>query len=122
MSNTAGYKVHDGQSLTVTVPDGMTIQQGEFALVEGIFGLCEGAPKTVSAGAADIELTVAPFVYSSDQVVTAEAMARGALLYFDSTARLLTVTASTNRVVGRVATAKDANNIVEFVLFGQRGA
>jgi predicted RecA/RadA family phage recombinase len=121
MSNTAGYKVHDGQSMTVTVPDTMTVQQGEFALIEGFFGLCEGQPKIVAAGAADIELTIAQQVYSSDQVVVAEAMARGAVLYFDSTARLLTVTAATNRVVGRVATAKDANNIVEFVLFGQRG-
>jgi hypothetical protein len=120
MSNTAGYKVHDGASITVTVPDGVTVQQGELAQIQGFFGLCEAKPKLDSAGTQDIELTVALFAISSDQCA-AEAMTRGALLYFDSTTRLLTVTSGTNRVVGRVINDKDANGIVEFVMLDQHG-
>jgi len=122
MSNTAGRKVAGAETVRVTVPDGTTVQQGEFALVGGWFGLNESAPKATSAGAADIELTISDdMTFETDQILATDAFNMGDLVYFDSAARLLTTIAGANRKVGRVAVPKDSNNVIWLVLFDQSG-
>lgn len=121
MSNTAGRKVADADTVRVTVPLATTIQQGEFALVGGFFGLNESTPKTDTSAAQDIELTIAVQIYETDQILTTDAFNMGDIVYFDSTARLLTTVVGTNRPVGRVCVAKDSNNVIWFIPFAQRG-
>jgi len=95
VSNTGGRKTADAEAVRVTVPVGVTVQQGEFALVGGWFGLNETAPKTDLATAQDISLTISDdATYETDQILATDAFNMGDVVYFDPTARLLTTTSA----------------------------
>lgn len=125
MSVTAGRKATDGQSVRVTVPDTVTCLQGEFALLDGWFGLNATMAKDVAAGAAQVVLQIEEAEYETDQITTAEAYPIGALVNFNGTTKLFTVAAVAGAIVGpvgRITVAKDVNNVIWFKLFTQRRA
>jgi hypothetical protein len=123
MSNVNGHKVADGNSIDVTIADTVVVAQGEFVLAEGFFGLAEFDDKAVAAGAAQITINTEQSRYDTDQITVADAFNKGDLVNFNSTTKLLTTQAVAGAIigpVGRVVTAKNADNVVEILLFNQR--
>ena len=108
-------KVSDGRSVKVTVPAGAgTVQANTFAEVAGFFGL---AVNTAAEGEQVVLLTEQA-EYETSQINPADAFNVGDLVYWDGTNKRLTTSdgGGSNRLVGRVTQAKDANNVIWFVL------
>ena len=123
MTNVNGHKMADGNSVDVVIPDGTVVQQGEFVLAQGFFGLAEFDDKPVSSGAATIAINIERAFYDTDQITVAEAFPVGAYVNFNSTTKLFTVAAVAGAIVGpvgRVNIAKNAENVIGFLLFDQR--
>src|SRR5215471_5279590 len=86
-----GRKVDDGQSVRVTAPAAMVVDQGDYAVVEGFHGMNVSEAKTQTTAAQDIVLQTDGAEYESVQIVAADAFAAvGTLVYFDPAASLLT--------------------------------
>jgi predicted RecA/RadA family phage recombinase len=118
-----GRKVSDGRSVRVTVPQNTTIEAGKFYLLEGFFGLAVQSVTTGTGETAEIILNCEQAEYETSQITTADAFNKGDKVYWDDTNKLLTTNANPdangnpqNRPVGRVTQAKDANNVIWFVL------
>lgn len=114
-----GRKISDGLSVKVTVPVGQTVEAGKFYLIDGFFGL---AVRNANAGEQAVLLTE-QCEYETSQITTADAFAKGDKVYWNAGTGLLTTAPAndasgnpTNRPVGRVTQAKDANNVIWFVL------
>ena len=108
----AGRKVTDGKSVRVTVPQNTTVNQGDFVLLDGFFGM---AVQTVVTGAGvtkPLILNTEECTYETNQITVAEAFTKGTPVYWNDTTKLLTITVGTNRLVGRVELAKDGNNVI----------
>lgn len=103
--------VAHGKSVQVTAP--AAVSQGDFVLAGGFFGL---AVNSAAAGQ-EVVLNIEPGEYETSQITTTDAFNVGDPVYWDSTTKLLTTQAGTgNRMVGRVTLAKDANNVIWFLL------
>jgi predicted RecA/RadA family phage recombinase len=113
-----GRKVRDGNSVRVTVPQNSNIPQGNFALVQGWFGMAAQEAITGAGVTKDIVLNTEQSVYETSQITVANAFAKGDLVYWDDATKLLTTAAGggANRLVGRVYAAKDGNNVIELLL------
>lgn len=114
-------KISEGRSVKVTVPAGTgTVQANTFAEVSGFFGL---AVNTAAEGQ-QVVLLIEQAEYETRQINTADAFNVGDNVYWNPTTKLLTTQATrtegattyNNRHVGRVTQAKDANNVIWFVL------
>jgi len=113
-------KVSDGRSVKVTVPAGAgTVQANTFAEVAGFFGL---ALQTANEGE-QVVLLIEQAEYETSQINPADAFNVGDRVFWDSTNKRLTTNPNPdasgnpqNRPVGRVTQAKDANNVIWFVL------
>jgi predicted RecA/RadA family phage recombinase len=114
--NIAAMKVSDGKSVKVTVPQNTQVEAGKFYLFDGFFGCAFQSVTTGAGQTAEIILNIEQAEYSTDQIDTAQAFAKGTLIYWDSTNKRFTETASGNRLVGRVTEAKDVNNVISFIL------
>jgi predicted RecA/RadA family phage recombinase len=106
-----GRFVGHGKSVKVTAS--AAVNQGDFVLAGGFFGLAVN-----SAGAGEeVVLNIEQGEYETSQITTADAFNAGDPVYWDDTNKKLTTEAgSGNRLVGRVTVAKDANNVIWFML------
>jgi hypothetical protein len=122
MANTNGHKMADGLSVDVTVPSGTVVAQGEFVYIDGFFGLAEFDDKPVSTGAAVIAINIEQGQYDTDQITTAEAYAVGDVVNFNITTKLFTKAAVSGTIlpVGRITIAKNADNVIGFLMLPQR--
>ena len=114
-----GYgKISDGKSVKVTVPENTTIEAGKFYLLDGFFGCAMQSVTTGVGQTAEVVLNIEPAEYETDQINTADAFAKGSLVYYDPVNKVLTTSdgAGANRKVGRVTVPKDANNVIWFIL------
>lgn len=112
-------KVSDGRSVKVTVPVGETVTAGQFVLIQGFLGL---AVNDASEGE-EVVLNIEQGEYETSQINTADAFNVGDKVYWDATNKQFTTSANAdangnpqNRPAGRVTQAKDANNVIWFVL------
>lgn len=114
----ARAKVSDGKSVRVAVPAETTIQAQTFVLLDGFFGLAMDSVETKAGETAEVTLSIEQAEYETDNIVTADTFERGDLLYWDG-AKFTTVSTD-NRLVGKVTEGKDTNNVINFILLGQR--
>ncbi|WP_067936388.1 DUF2190 family protein [Alicyclobacillus kakegawensis] len=107
-----GRLVAEGKSVKVTAAAAVT--QGDFVLEGGFFGL---AVNSADANG-EVVLNIEPGEYETSQINTADAFNAGDAVYFDATNKVLTTAdgGGANRLVGRVTVAKDANNVIWFLL------
>lgn len=118
-----GRKISDGQSVKVAVPESTEIKQGEFVLLGGFFGLAVRGVATGPEETAEVVLNIEPGEYETSQITETDDFGAGDAVYFNEATKLLTTQANLdangnpqNRPVGRVTQAKDANNVIWFVL------
>jgi len=112
-----GRKVSDGRSVRVTVPASTTVEAGKFYLLDGFFGLAVQSVTTGASETAEVILNCEQAEYETSQITAADDFKKGDPVYWDDSTKLLTTqTGSGNRFVGRVTQAKDANNVIWFVL------
>lgn len=109
-------KVSDGKSVRVAVPTSTTVEAQKFYLIGGYFGAAMESVTTSASQTDSVILNIEQAEFETDQIDTTKAFAAGTLIYWDDTAKKLTETATSNRLVGRVTTAKDANNVIWFLL------
>ena len=111
-----GYraKVSDGKSVRVKVPASTTIEVGAFYELDGFFGTAMQSVKTAEGETAEVILNIAQEEFETNQITTTEAFAVGAPVYFKD--KKFTITETAARLVGRVTSAKDQNNVIWFIL------
>lgn len=112
----ARARISDGKSISVTVPENTSIQPGEWVLLDGFFGVAMQSAKTGPGETKDIVLTIEQAEYETDQISTSQAFAKGTPIYWNATSKKFTETETDNRLVGRVTSGKDANNVIWFLL------
>ena len=112
----ARARISDGKSISVTVPENTSIQAGEWVLLDGFFGVAMQSAKTGPGETKDIVLTIEQAEYETDQISTSQAFAKGTPIYWNATSKKFTETETENRLVGRVTSGKDANNVIWFLL------
>lgn len=117
-------KISDGKSVDVTVAASSGVNAGEFAVIDGFFGL---ALKTVNAEKNTtgevIALQIEQAEYITDQIDTAKTFTKGAELYFDQATKKFTDNKVTGAfLVGRITATKDSNNVIQFILYPQNTA
>ncbi|AYO30811.1 DUF2190 family protein [Biomaibacter acetigenes] len=118
-----GRKISDGLSVKVMVPENTTIEQGKFYELDGFFGLAVQSVTTAIGQTAQVVLNIEQAEYETSQITTTDAFNKGDKVYWNATTKLLTTQANPdasgnpqNRPVGRVTVAKDANNVIWFIL------
>ncbi len=109
-------KVTDGVSVRVNVPASTTVVQGDFYQAEGFLGMAIQGVVNGAGVTAPIILDIEECEYETSQILTTDAFAKGALVYWDNTNRRFTITATANRLAGIVTVAKDGNNVIWFKL------
>ncbi|HXI15424.1 MAG TPA: capsid cement protein [Chloroflexota bacterium] len=83
-------KVRDGNSARVTVPQNSNIPAGNFALVQGWFGMAVQEAITGAGVTKDIVLNTEQSLFETSQITVANAFAKGDLVYWDDATKLLT--------------------------------
>ena len=118
-----GRKVSGAASVKVTVPVSTTIEQGKFYLSDGFFGMAVQSVTTDESTTAEVVLEIDQAEYETSQITVADAFNKGDAVYWNNATKLLTTQANPdasgnpqNRAVGRVTDAKDANNVIWFIL------
>jgi hypothetical protein len=78
---------------------------------------------TVPAGTvpAEVILNIEPAEYETSQIDTADTLAKGAKVYWDTTNKVFTEDATDGVFAGIVTQAKDANNVIWFWFVPQQG-
>ncbi|GIO33251.1 hypothetical protein J2TS6_43920 [Paenibacillus albilobatus] len=109
-------KVSDGKSVRVPVPEKTTIEAQKFYLISGFFGAAMESVTTGAGETSEVILNVEQAEYESDQIDKTQAFAFGTPIYWDATKSQFTETETGNRLVGRVTVAKDAKNVIWFLL------
>lgn len=109
-------KVSDGKSVRVTVPANTEVVSQQFYLIGGLFGAATESVKTGAGETAEVILTIEQAEYETDQIVTTESFAVGTPIYWDESSSKFTEDDTDTRLVGRVTAAKDANNVIWFLL------
>lgn len=116
-------KISDGLSVKVTVPENTVIEQGKFYELDGFFGLAVQSVTTAVGQTGQVVLNIEQAEYETSQIATTDAFNKGDKVYWNATTKLLTTQANPdasgnpqNRPVGRVTAAKDANNVIWFIL------
>jgi len=99
----------------VTVPKSTTITAGKLYLLEGFLGVAMESVTTGERETSEVTLSIENAEYETDQINTEEAFTKGADVYWDSTNKRLTTTA-TALYAGQVTSAKDSNNVIWFKL------
>jgi len=114
--NINAAKVSDGKSVRVTVPENTVIEAGKFYFLDGFLGCAFQSVTTGVGETAEVILNIEQAEYETDQIDTSQTFTKGTLIYWDGTNKRFTETSVGNRLVGRVTQAKDANNVVCFIL------
>ena len=112
--NTA--KVSDGKRVRVTVPENTTIEAGKFYLLNSFLGCAFQSVTTGTGETAEVILNIEQAEYETDQIDTSQTFTKGTLIYWDAANNRFTETSTENRLAGRVTQAKDANNVICFIL------
>lgn len=113
-------KISDGKSVLVTVPASTEVVAQSLVLIDGFFGIAMEGIKTGAGETAEIALNIAQEEYETDQITTADAFAKGDLVYWKVSTKKLTTVAEGNTLVGKVTSKKDANNVIQFILLPQQ--
>ena len=113
-------KISDGKSVLVTVPASTKVVAQSLVLIDGFFGIAMEGIKTGAGETAEIALNIAQEEYETDQITTADAFAKGDLVYWKVSTKKLTTVAEGNTLVGKVTSKKDANNVIQFILLPQQ--
>lgn len=118
-----GRKIGGASSVKVTVPVSTVVEQGKFYLLGGFFGMAVQSVTTDASTTAEVVLDIEQAAFETSQITVANDFNKGDKIYWDDANDLLTTAANPdangnpqNRVVGRVLTAKDANNVIWFML------
>jgi len=114
-------KISDGKSVVVTVPENTEIAAQSFVLLDGFFGVAMESVKTGAGETAEIAISIEQAEYETDQITAADTYKAGDLLYFKESTKKFTTVAENNRLVGRVTSGKDENNVISFILLPQIG-
>lgn len=115
--NINAAKVSDGKSVRVTVPANTVIEAGKFYLLDGFLGCAFQSVTTGAGETAEVILNIEQAEYETDQISASHTFAKGTLIYWDETNKRFTEnTAEGDRLAGRVTQAKDANNVICFIL------
>ncbi|MBY9081003.1 DUF2190 family protein [Paenibacillus sp. HN-1] len=109
-------KVSDGKSVNVTVPASTAVVAETFVLLDGFFGVAKQSVTTGVGETASVILDIEQAEFETDQISTSQVFAVGTAVYWNATTSKFTETATDNRLVGRVTVAKDANNVIWFLL------
>lgn len=109
-------KISDGKSVTVTVPQNTTVAAGEWALLDGFLGVAMQGAVTGAGETKTIVLNIEQAEYETDQISTSQTFAVGTAIYWNASTKKFTETETDNRLAGRVTNAKDANNVIWFLL------
>lgn len=109
-----GRRVSDGKSVKVTVPISTAIVAGDFYDLDGFVGMAFSSLTTDGSTTSEVALDLDLAEYETGQILTTDAFAKGDPVYWDATNNRFTTTAGTNRFVGRVTVAKDADNVIWF--------
>lgn len=117
--NATRAKVSDGKSVKVTVPENTTIEAGKFYLLGGFFGVAMQSVTTGAGETAEVILNIEEAEYETDQTNDTQTYAVGTPLFWNDTLKRFTETATGNRFVGIVTSAKDANGVIWFKLSAQ---
>lgn len=112
-------KISDGKSVSVSVPESTTLKAGDLALLDGFFGVVPVNVTTKAGETVTIALLIEQGEYTTDQITTTQAFAKGTKCYWDATNSKLTETATGNRLVAVVTTAKNAGNVIDILLLPQ---
>lgn len=115
-------KISDGKSVDVTVPASTGVEAGEFCVIDGFFGVSlQKVNKDENTNGTLIALQTEQAEYITTQIDTSKTFAIGSALYFDSATKKLTDDSSVSGaiLVGRITSAKDKNNVIQFVLYPQ---
>lgn len=115
-------KISDGKSVDVTVPANTGVEAGEFCVIDGFFGVSlQKVNKDENTNGTLIALQTEQAEYITTQIDTSKTFAIGSALYFDSATKKLTDDSSVSGaiLVGRITSAKDKNNVIQFVLYPQ---
>lgn len=109
-------KVSDGKSVDVTVPAGTGTVAGMFYVLDGFFGVVLKTIKSEDNTAGEtVALQIEQCEYVTDQIDTKQTFAKGADLYFDTAKEVFTDQKVTGYLVGKVTSAKDATNTIQFI-------
>ncbi len=114
--NINAAKVSDGKSVRVTVPENTVIEAGKFYLLDGFLGCAFQSVTTGTGETAEVILNIEQAEYDTNQIDAAQNFAKGTLIYWDAANNRFTETSTGNRLAGRVTQAKDANNVICFIL------
>lgn len=112
-------KISDGKSVVVTVPENTEIAAQSFVLLDGFFGVAMDSVETAAGETAEIALNIEQAEYETNQITVADTYNVGTPLYFKESTKKFTAIAEGNRLVGRVTSKKDANNVISFILLPQ---
>lgn len=111
-----GYKISDGKSITFTA--GSSYTGGTWYYESGFVGLCFRD----SVSGENVALNIEPAEYKTDQIDTADTMAVGTKIYWDDgNSRFTEVGEAGFPMVGIVTQAKNASNVIYFILVSQVG-
>lgn len=115
--NVNAAKVSDGKSVRVTVPENTVIEAGKFYFLDGFLGCALQSVTTGPGETAEVILNIEQAEYETDQIFGSQTYAKGTLIYWNEANKRFTENASEgNRLAGRVTQAKDANNVICFIL------
>ena len=107
------------------MPEKTKVEAQTFVLLDGFFGIAMETIETGEGETAELALSIEQAEYETDQITTSDTYKVGDLVYFKASTKKLTTNAGTeeapNRLVGRVTSGKDENNVISFILLPQIG-
>jgi predicted RecA/RadA family phage recombinase len=112
-------KISDGRSVKVTVPQSTTVLVGDPVLLDGYFGFAVFGAETGVGETAEIVLNIEQAEFITDVIDTNQTYAKGAVAYWDDSAKKITSVKGSNREIGRVTRAKDSANTICITLAPQ---
>ena len=116
-------KVGDGKSVRVTVPENTTVAAGGIYELDGFVGIAVQGAVTGAGETDEVVLNIEQAEFETDQISTSQDFVKGTKIYYNPTTKKLTETSESGdttpvpyRSVGIVTNAKDANNVIHFIL------
>lgn len=108
-------------AVKVTVPESTTVNQGDFAYLDGWLGLAQQTVENGAGVTAPVVLDVSRGEFQTKQLDATKTYNVGTKLYWDIANKRFTTESLGNLFAGRVTLAKDGNDVIMFALAEQRG-
>lgn len=112
----AYFKVGDGQSVRVLVPESSDLKAGQVAYLDGFLGFVVKDVKTAAGETAYGILNIENAEFETDQIDATKTFAKGDRVYWNAATSKLTTDATTV-FAGVVTAAKDDNDVIWFKLW-----